>query len=102
MKKRLALHEELCGVLGSRNVYFQPPENLKMSYPCIVYKRSEDWIKHANDRRYIIKEGYDLTVISTDPDSEIPDDILEHFDYCKLDRPFVSDNLNHTTLRLYY
>ena len=32
MDRRLKLHEELCDILGSRNVYFQPPETVKMKY----------------------------------------------------------------------
>ncbi len=29
----------LVSLLGSDNVYFQPPPTVKMQYPCIVYKR---------------------------------------------------------------
>ena len=39
MDRRLQLHEELCSVLGSRNVYFQPPETIKLTYPCIIYSK---------------------------------------------------------------
>ena len=41
MKTRYELHEFLCEILGSRNVYFQPPESVKMKYPAIVYERTE-------------------------------------------------------------
>ena len=37
MERRLELHEALCEVLGSRNVYFQPPDNVTMRYPCFVF-----------------------------------------------------------------
>ena len=40
MDRRLLFHEVLCEVLGSRNVYFQPPESVKMCYPAIVYARN--------------------------------------------------------------
>ena len=33
MKTRYELHEFLCEILGSRNVYFQPPESVKMKDP---------------------------------------------------------------------
>ncbi len=102
MSKRLQLHEELCEVLGSRNVYFQPPENLKIKYPCIVYFRASDRVNHADDVSYINHEQYDLTVITTDPDSTISDDLKMHFKYCQVDRRFVSDRLNHTILNLFY
>lgn len=102
LSKRLQLHEELCEVLGNRNAYFQPPENLNIKYPCIVYSRRPDRIRHANDDPYIKHEQYDLTVITTDPDSTIADDLVSHFKHCRVDRYFVSDRLNHTTLNLFY
>jgi hypothetical protein len=37
MASRLELHEELCAVLGSRNVYFMTPESVKMNYDAIRY-----------------------------------------------------------------
>ena len=37
-KDRLILHDELITLLGSSNVYFQPPTSIKMNYPCIIYK----------------------------------------------------------------
>jgi len=33
MGTRLELQNLLENILGSRNVYFQPPENLKLNYP---------------------------------------------------------------------
>jgi len=33
--RRIQLHEILCDVLGTRNVYFQPPESVDMNYPAI-------------------------------------------------------------------
>ena len=32
------LGDKLKEVSGYKNVYFQPPESLKMSYPCIRYE----------------------------------------------------------------
>lgn len=34
MNRRYELQAVLEGILGSGNVYFQPPENLKMRYDC--------------------------------------------------------------------
>lgn len=39
MANRLNLHEEFATLLGSNNVYFQPPESVKLNYPCIKYSR---------------------------------------------------------------
>lgn len=102
MASRIDLHNELCTLLGSRNVYFQPPETIKMSYPCIVYSRDDVATEHADDRIYKHRNRYEITVIDSDPDSKTPDMIMLHFMMCRFDRSFVTDNLNHTTLILYY
>ena len=102
MASRLKLHEELCALLGSRNVYFQPPESLKLRYPCIVYALSGVDKNNANNRAYITDKRYELTIIDYDPDSELSDKILEYFPKSSFDRPFVSDNLNHWVITLYY
>ena len=102
MASRLELHEELCTILGSRNVYFQPPESIKLNYPCIVYSISKIDKRNANDRLYKSMPRYEITVIDKDPDSEIPTMILAHFSMCSFDRNFKSDNLNHSVLTLYF
>ena len=75
---RLKLHDKLVEALGSRNVYFQPPKNIQMKYPAIVYSLSDIDTRHANDSIYLMRHAYDVTVIDKDPDSEIPDRIA-HF-----------------------
>ena len=37
MGTRLELQNKLEELLGSRHVYFQPPESVKMEYPAIKY-----------------------------------------------------------------
>ena len=102
MASRLELHEELCALLGSRNVYFQPPESVRLKYPCIVYSLSGVNKINANNKHYKSDKRYEITVIDSDPDSEFSDKILEHFQMCSFDRAFVSDNLNHWVHSLYY
>lgn len=102
MASRLKLHDELCKLLGSNYCYFQPPESIKLNYPCIVYSISDVDKDNANDRLYRSINEYIITVIDTDPDSIIPYMILSHFPMCSFDRTYTSDNLNHYTLTLYY
>lgn len=101
MRDRLDLHETLCSVLGSRNVYFSPPESVKIKYPAIVYTRSSIDSRFANDGVYSKSHGYSVTIIDDDPDSEIVERMLE-LPMCKFDRHYVSDNLNHDTFTIYY
>ena len=37
--RRLELDADLRALLGSTNVYFQPPETKKLKYPCFIYER---------------------------------------------------------------
>ena len=102
MASRLELHEELCELLGTRNVYFQPPESIKLSYPCIKYSKTGVDKRNANNRPYKSINEYGIIVIDPNPDSDIPDRILNHFSMCRFDRAYASDNLNHTSLTLNY
>ena len=102
MASRLELHEELCEALGSRNVYFQPPESVKMKYDAIRYSLGGKDIKRANNRMYLFTNQYDGVVITTNPDTTIPDTILSHFEMCSFGSPYTADNLNHYPFTLYY
>lgn len=101
MSRRLELHELLCSTLGSRHVYYQPPETIKMTYPAIVYSRSNIENRFANDSVYKQSHFYTLTVIDKNPDSEIVEKV-SILPSCRFDRHFTSDNLNHDTFTIYY
>ena len=102
MASRLNLHEELCTLLGTRNVYFNPPESVKLKYPCVVYSREGIDKLNANDAAYKSTNRYTITYIDSNPDSDFPDLLLRHFPMCSFDRSFPSDNLSHNTFTLYY
>ena len=101
MASRLNLQKLLESILGTRNVYFQPPESIKLIYPCIIYERSRGIPFQANDNLYNYRKSYMITVIDRDPDSSIPDE-LEKLRYCTMDRYFEADNLNHWVFTIYY
>lgn len=94
MGQRLQLQAKLVEILGSNNVYFQPPPDFKLQYPCIVYKRSNIRSLFGDNIPYKLEKQYTLTVIYSDPDSIIPDKVSQ-LPKCINDRNFVSDNLNH-------
>lgn len=101
MNSRLKLHELLCEALGSTQVYFQPPETVKMKYPAIVYSRNNISNRHANDDVYMQSPSYSITVIDKNPDSDIVDKV-SLLPRCRFDRHYTSDNLNHDTFTIYY
>ena len=101
MATRIDLQNVLEELLGSRNVYYQPPESLKMSYPAIVYSRKTIDNSYANDSVYKQNYAYEITVIDKNPDSEIVNKVSK-LSTCRFDRHFKSDNLNHDVFTLYY
>ena len=102
MADRLELQATLEEILGSRNVYFNPPESVKMQYNAIRYELSGKDIKRANNRLYVFTNKYDGVVIARDPDTTIPDQILSQFEMCSFGSPYVADNLYHYPFTLYY
>lgn len=102
MASRLELHEELCDLLGTRNVYFMPPASVLMKYDAIRYSLADPNIDRADDKVYLKVNKYEGVVITHDPDSTIPDSILHHFEMCSLGKPYAADNLNHFPFTLYY
>lgn len=101
MASRPNLQTVLEDILGSRNVYYQPPESIKMKYPAIVYSRKNIDNLHADNSVYKQSNAYELTVIDKNPDSEIIEKI-SRLSTCKFDRHYKSDNLNHDVFTLYY
>lgn len=101
MASRLNLQKLLEDILGSRNVYFQPPETIKLVYPCIIYERSRGRSFQADDDLYNYRKSYTITVIDKNPDSALSDE-LEKLRYCTMDRYYEADNLNHWVFTIYY
>lgn len=102
MDRRLELQTILENILGSRNVYFQPPSNTKLSYPCIVYTRSYIESKYADNAKYNTRVRYSLTLIGRSPESKQLVEELLKLPYCSYDRFYTADTLNHDTFTLYY
>lgn len=101
MTNRLNLQTTLENILGSRNVYYQPPESVKMQYPAIVYFRNGIENNHANDSVYNQNVSYEIIVIYKDPDSEIPLAVSQ-LPLCKFNRRYTADNLYHDVFILYF
>lgn len=101
MPSRLALQTLLEMVLGSPNVYYQPPASVKMKYPAIVYGLDDIENTFADDGVYASQRKYMVTVIDSNPDSSIIDRVSV-LPTCQYNRHFESDNLNHDVFTLYY
>ena len=101
MATRLELQSKLETMLGSRNVYYQPPESLKMEYPAIRYSRSDISSRKADNTNYSNFNLYEIIVIDKKPDNDVIQKILE-LPLASFDRHYVANNLNHDVIRLYF
>ena len=101
MASRLELHEKLTNILGSKNVYFQPPASVLMKYDAIRYSLKQIENVHANNVVYNQYDCYEIIVIYKDPDSDLPRKISQ-LPKCRFDRHYTTDNLNHDVFTLYH
>lgn len=99
--RREELHSKLKELLGSDNAYYQAPPSMQMKYPAIRYSKIRYDTKHADNMKYSNRTCYEIIVICKTPDHEVIDKLLD-LPYCSYDRHYVSDNLNHDVLTLYY
>lgn len=83
------------------NVYFQPPETVKMTYPAIVYGLDEIQTRHADNAPFKLSRRYQITYISRNPDDEVTDKIAR-LSTAAFQRRFVASNLNQTVFNLYF
>ena len=98
--QRRILQAKLEDILGVKKVYFQPPSNVTMVYPCIVYHYDGEDSLHADDKKYCIIDKYSLTLISKDP---VPDTVLNAvgaIPYSIFNRYYSADNLHHWSFSL--
>jgi hypothetical protein len=99
MAPRLELHQVLKSITD--NVYFQPPENVKLEYPCIIYKRDFAETEFADDIPYTFMLRYMVMVIDQDPDSDIPGKVAA-LPMSVFNRFYTVDSLNHDVYNVFF
>lgn len=109
MASRHDLHDELKALLGTTDktgdearVYFQPPESVKLKYPCYVYHRAPERTLRADNRLYHRFTKYSLTYITRDPDDSLIDETEDHFRMCRKSGMSSSSGLNNNYYDLFY
>lgn len=99
--RRVNLHRELESILGSKNVYYDPPESFKLKYPCIVYYLENLLDTPADNIAYRRMRRYNMTYITTDSEDPIAERLAD-LRYCRLNRPFSVSDLFHFAYTIYY
>jgi hypothetical protein len=85
----------------TEHVYFQPPTNLSVQFPCIIYEIDGAKSERAGNKLYTHTKRYQVTVIDRNPDSELPDQVIE-LPLCEFNRFYTADNLNHNVFTLFF
>lgn len=101
MRNRKDLRDLLRETVKPATVYFQPPTGTKLTYPCLIYELSDIAKENADNRPYILTDGYSITYISKNPDDENYRK-LAALPGCYFDRSFRSDNLVHWIYTIYF
>lgn len=105
MLTRLELQETLKDILGSDQVYYEPPETVKMHYPAIVYSLARMHNRAAdNFTVYMRYDSYTVMYIDPTPQTTRTGTPLEKIlalDGCVFDRTYVMDNLHHYVFTIY-
>lgn len=99
--RRKAFNTILKALLGSDNVYFQPPSTLTMNYPCIVYERDNASVEHADNVPYMYVQRYQVTFIAHEPDHGVIDK-LAALPLSQFNRHFATSGLNHDVFVIYH
>lgn len=105
LDRRLKLQALLEQVSGLREdqVHFQPPTGTQMDFSqgVITYSRNRAEIDFADNLPYRSATSYTVTVIHKDPDNEIRVKVAA-LPYCKFDRWYATDGLNHDVFTLFF
>lgn len=99
-RPRKQLSQLLRGITS--NVYYQPPESVRLVYPCIIYTLARLSTDYADNVHYRDMKQYDVVIISQTPDPEILDQMLYTIPFCRLDRAYTASNLYHYACTLYF
>jgi hypothetical protein len=99
MAQRLQLQTLLEDI--AENTYFQPPPNVTLKYPCVIYTRDGSKAEYASNGLYLHTKRYMVTVIDRDPDSDLPDKVQE-LPWCTFTRFYATENLNHYVFNLFF
>lgn len=98
---RLVFQALLEDLLGNGNVYFQPPNNVTIQYPCVVYERDNAYLESADNVAYRWKQRYQVTYIDRSPDSDMIKKLAE-LPLSSFSRHFATSGLNHDVFVIYH
>lgn len=100
MATRLTLHQKLIDILGSGNVYYNPPETLKMNFPCIVYSLNYIERIDADNNMYLDFTKYKIVLISKKVDHPAVKELMK-LPLTRYSTRYTKDGFYHDAFILY-
>lgn len=101
MSNRLGFKAYLKKHLTIPHFYFQPPENKKLDYPCLIYNLLDADTDHADNIPYRISLKYQLILVDKNPDTKYLNELMQ-LPRRKFVRFYTADNLNHWVFTVHY
>lgn len=101
MDRRPQFQALLEGLQTGVKVYFQPPEDMKMDFPCIVYELDAGDSRFANNVPYNYEQRYEVKLISWKPEPTLHKKLVSLPKSIHA-RSYVADNLNHSVFSIYF
>lgn len=81
-------------------VYYQPPENHKLEYPCLVYELEDILKRSADNGPYSMFDRYQVTFIRHEADSPVIRQLMG-LPHSSFSRHFATSGLNHDVFVIY-
>lgn len=99
-RRETQLHPKLQEIC--QNVYYEPPANVSLSYPAIIYSRDNDDSRYADDSTYIQRIRYTVNIITCSACDTYIEEMKAKFQYVRFDRHYTHDNLHHNVFTLFF
>lgn len=93
-------HIRLQSIAPYYRIYFQPPSDIKMAYPAIVYELDRVVKKRADNRSYLQNRRYQVKLITKNPDDPVFD-ALASLVHSEFERHYTLESLNHFVFNIY-
>ena len=79
--------------MDKKQVHYQPDENIKLNYPCMLYMFDKVIPTHANNSLYFQTYRFTITLISNDPTVSLFDTLNNLFTF---ENQYIADDLTHS------
>lgn len=99
--KQPEINKLLQDILGAKNVYYQPPAEIKMHYPCIRYEPSSLRTQKADNHGYHVTRSYNVMYIAKKQDDDVVMR-LARLPMSRHDRSYKASGLYHEVFTIYF